>query len=128
MTENRAIDGDIEDQPYPLAQVVGKESLVDMESEFLAVNHWSEEYTGLEVHLDGPHDPLIVQGTKDANGNEATVGTWLSVKDTREFGEALIEAADRVEEAREQEAEPRRKKGNMLARAKKRLFSGESND
>jgi len=127
--EDRVIDGEIDDLPYPMAQVVGEKTSLTMRSPFVRSEHWDVEHTGLEVHLDGGYNPLIVQGTIDDEGNRATVGTWVSPEATREFGEALLEAADRVERAREENQEPTQEKSSLLERAKQSVLSrGKDNE
>jgi len=125
MTDNRRIDGELDDdQPYPMSQVVAEKSLVELKNGFVHVDHWSEEYTGLEIHLDGAYNPLLVHGTKDGKGNDATVGSWLSVDACRELGDALHEAADRVEAAREQDEEPDETKESLMHRAMQAVTGG----
>jgi len=120
--KDRAINGEIDDQPYPMAQVVGEKTSMTLRSPFVRSEHWDVEHTGLEVHLDGSHNPLIIQGTIDDEGNRATVATWVSVEATREFGKSLIKAADKVEQARENNEEPKHSKDSLLQRAKESVL------
>lgn len=126
MSEHRRIDGELDDdQPYPMSQTVAEKSHVTLTNGFVETGHWSKDYTGLEIHLDGGCNPLLVHGTRDGEGNEATVGSWLSVEATRELAEALEEAADRVEDAREDSGEePERENKSLLQRAMSK-FGGE---
>jgi hypothetical protein len=118
---DRAITGEVDDDaPYPNEQVTAEKSLIELKGDLVTAEAWCEDYTGLEVHLDGAYDPLIVHGMMDEDGRKTTVGSWLTPEETRAFGLALIEAADTVEAKREahDEEPPEHDKGVL-----KSLFS-----